>query len=121
MILTLELRQVGFPGLFALGPDGYLRWLHPPDGGPEAFLQARAGRRTYFGTQGFRPSLPGAWLFVHFIHEKPVTPAVQKGIVRQLRSRRLWRGSPFALAPEIERILGSSYREVIAQPFTVSP
>jgi len=121
MVLTIDLRQDGFPGLFALGPDGYLRWLYPPDGGPEAYLPVRAGRRTYFDTHGFRPSLPGAWLFVHFLHDKPVTPAVQQMVVRELRSRRLWHASPFALAPEVERILSSSFREVIAQPFTVSP
>jgi hypothetical protein len=121
MTLTVDLRQDGFPGLFAIGPDGYLRWLYPPDGGSEAFLPARAGRRTYFETLGFRPSQPGAWLFVHFLDGKPVTPAVQQTVVQELRSGRLWHSSPFALAPEVERILSSSFREVIAQPFTVSP
>jgi len=121
MIVAVDLRQDGYPALFALGPDGYLRWLYPPESGPEPYRQATAGRRTYFADHGFRPRLPGAWLFVHFLHDRPVTSDVQQAVIGRLRSHRLWHGSPFELAPEFERILGATFREVIVQPFTVSP
>ena len=128
MSMVVDLDRDGYPGFFALGPDGRLRWLFPGAATPddpradpsEIGARVPAGPKYYFPDHGFQPRLPGSWLFVHFIARQPLTGLVQAEIVTAIQNHLRDRFPPYDLAHELKRVLVPVFGQVIVQPFLVT-